>query len=82
MGRLLRIFTLLRDPRVAKLPRIGVLVAALYLIWPIDLMPDFMAPVFGYVDDAVLLWLSIRWLFKSRPELDKADATAATARRG
>jgi uncharacterized membrane protein YkvA (DUF1232 family) len=76
MGRLLRVLTLLRDPRVAKLPRIGVLVAVAYLIWPVDLLPDFMVPVFGYIDDAVLLWLSLRWLLKSRPELDRADAQA------
>lgn len=73
MARLLRVLALLRDPRVAKLPRFGVILAVAYLIWPIDVMPDFMVPVFGYLDDAVLLWLSLRWLLKSRPELDRAD---------
>lgn len=73
MGRLLRVLALMRDPRVGKLPRFAVVFAIAYLIWPIDVVPDFMAPVVGYLDDAVLLWASLRWLLKSRPELDRAD---------
>lgn len=73
MGRLLRVLALMRDPRVAKLPRFGVILAIAYLAWPVDVVPDFLVPVFGYIDDAVLLWLSLRWLLKSRPELDRSD---------
>jgi uncharacterized membrane protein YkvA (DUF1232 family) len=75
MSRLLRVLALMRDPRVAKLPRFAVIFAIAYLIWPIDVVPDFMAPVVGYLDDAVLLWVSLRWLLKSRPELDRTDIT-------
>lgn len=67
LGRLQRVLTLLRDPRVGRLPRFAVLVAVAYLLWPVDLLPDFLIPVGGYLDDAVLLWLSVRWLFKSDP---------------
>lgn len=73
-ARLARVVALLRDPRTPKLPRLLVLLACLYLIWPLDLLPDFMIPVAGFLDDAVFAWLSLRWLFK------KGDAPEAAAR--
>ena len=67
LDRLRRVVTLLRDPRVGKLPRYLVLLAVVYLISPVDFVPELLTPVFGYLDDAVLLWLSLRWLIKSDP---------------
>ena len=54
-----------RDPRAPKLPRFAVALAVAYLVWPVDLLPDFSIPVGGYVDDIALLWMSLRWLLKS-----------------
>ena len=65
MDQLRRIVALLRDPRTPKLPRLAL--AAAYLIWPADLMPDFLIPVAGYLDDLTFLWLAVRWLLKSAP---------------
>jgi uncharacterized membrane protein YkvA (DUF1232 family) len=67
MGRLRRAIALLADPRVRRLPRAAVLLAVLYTLVPVDLFPDFLVPVAGYLDDAVLLWLSLRWLTRSAP---------------
>ncbi len=67
LARVRRVAALLTDPRVKRLPRLAVVLAALYLIWPLDFFPDFLVPVAGYLDDAVLVWLSMRWLFKSVP---------------
>ena len=67
LARLRQAAALLTDPRVKKLPRFAVVFALAYLLWPVDLVPDFLVPVAGYLDDAVLLWLSMRWLFKSAP---------------
>ncbi|HET9315222.1 MAG TPA: YkvA family protein [Vicinamibacteria bacterium] len=67
LARLRRAAALLSDPRVKKLPRFAVLAALAYLIWPADLVPDFLVPIAGYLDDATLLWLSMRWLFRSGP---------------
>jgi uncharacterized membrane protein YkvA (DUF1232 family) len=80
-GRLQRVLALLRDPRVGRLPRFGVLAAAAYLLWPIDLLPDFLVPVGGYLDDAVLLWLSVRWLFKSDPSAASPSSVAPPLQR-
>lgn len=67
MDTLKRIAALLSDPRVKKLPRFAVLAAIAYLISPIDLVPDFVVPLVGWLDDATLVWLSLRWLLKSDP---------------
>ncbi len=54
---------LLADPRVPRRRKLvlGALVA--YLAMPIDLVPDFI-PVAGYLDDAVLVALALRYVLK------------------
>ena len=71
LDRLKRVTALLGDPRVAKLPRFAVLAAIAYLVSPVDLVPDFVIPLVGWLDDATLVWLSLRWLLKSDPEAPK-----------
>jgi uncharacterized membrane protein YkvA (DUF1232 family) len=41
------------DPRLPRAAKIALAAAALYLVSPVDLLPDFI-PFFGYVDDLVL----------------------------
>jgi uncharacterized membrane protein YkvA (DUF1232 family) len=65
--RLRRIVALLSDPRTPRLPRAAVILAVIYLIWPLDLMPDFLVPIVGYFDDLTLVWIALRWLLKSGP---------------
>jgi uncharacterized membrane protein YkvA (DUF1232 family) len=68
MDRLLRVLALLRDPRTPALPRIAVLLAVLYLISPVDLIPGSVMPVIGWLDDLTFVWLALRWLVKSSPD--------------
>jgi uncharacterized membrane protein YkvA (DUF1232 family) len=65
VDQLRRIVALLKDPRTPKLPRLALALAAAYLIWPADLLPDILIPVAGYLDDLTFIWLAIRWLLKS-----------------
>jgi uncharacterized membrane protein YkvA (DUF1232 family) len=69
--RIQRLLTLLRDPRVAKLPRFAVLAAGAYLLWPVDLLPELALPIVGWLDDATLIWMALRWLSKAGDEADK-----------
>jgi uncharacterized membrane protein YkvA (DUF1232 family) len=61
-ARLARVVALLKDPRT---PKLLVLAAALYMLWPLDLVPDFMVPVAGFLDDAMVWWFALRSLFKA-----------------
>lgn len=77
LTRLARVLTLLRDPRVGRLPRFAVIAAILYTLWPVDLLPDFMPPVVGWLDDATLVWLALRWLLRQDPAAGPPEAVAA-----
>ena len=56
----------LRHPAAPAWLKIGAAMIVLYLISPIDLIPDFI-PFVGVVDDLVLVPLAIRWLLKRLP---------------
>ena len=55
------LYGLLRDPRVAKLDKLLVGGAILYILTPIDLIPDFI-PFMGEVDDVFLLVTALQRL--------------------
>jgi len=48
------------DPKVPRRVRIWLIVLGVYLLSPIDLVPDFI-PVVGYADDAVIVALVLRF---------------------
>jgi uncharacterized membrane protein YkvA (DUF1232 family) len=63
---------LLRDPHVPRRSRLALGALLLYLVSPIDLIPDFL-PVIGQLDDALLIALVFRWLVRSAgPEAVRA----------
>ena len=67
----------LRHPAAPGWLKLGAALIALYLVSPIDLIPDVI-PVIGMVDDLVLVPLAIHWLLKVLPP---EIAQAVTARR-
>jgi uncharacterized membrane protein YkvA (DUF1232 family) len=67
----------LRHPDAPRWLKVGTAMIALYVISPIDLIPDVL-PVIGLMDDIVLVPLAIRWLLKRLPP----HIAQATAHRG
>jgi len=65
----------LRHPAAPGWLKIGAVMIVLYLVSPIDLIPDAI-PFVGAMDDLVLVPLAIRWLLKRLPP-DIAAAAAA-----
>lgn len=60
--RLLRLLAADHDlPRSVRWRLSAVIV---YLLLPLDLVPDFL-PVIGYADDAVVIALGLRWVVKA-----------------
>jgi uncharacterized membrane protein YkvA (DUF1232 family) len=51
----------------------------LYLVSPIDLIPDAL-PFFGVVDDLVIIPLAIRWLLNRLPPALRAEVDQRVAR--
>lgn len=56
----------LRHPDAPGWLKFGIALIALYVLSPIDLIPDVL-PVIGMVDDLVLVPLAIRWLLNRLP---------------
>ena len=70
-----RLWFALRHPAAPGWLKIGAALIVLYVVSPIDLIPDFI-PGIGFLDDAVLVPLAIRWLLNRLPaELRQASAS-------
>lgn len=64
----------LRHPDAPGWLKLGTGLIVLYVLSPIDLIPDVI-PFIGMVDDLVLVPLAIRWLLKRLPpEVARASA--------
>jgi uncharacterized membrane protein YkvA (DUF1232 family) len=58
--------TLRRDPAVPRRAKIALLVAVVWVLSPIDLLPEFL-PVIGPLDDVVAVVLLLRYAGRSIP---------------
>ena len=63
----------LRHPGTPGWFNLGVALLGLYLVSPIDLLPDAI-PFIGVVDDLVLIPLCLRWLLRRLPPHVLRDA--------
>jgi uncharacterized membrane protein YkvA (DUF1232 family) len=55
-----------RDPRVPRRAKIAVMVAVLWVLSPIDLIPEFL-PVIGPLDDVIVVALLLRYAARTVP---------------
>jgi uncharacterized membrane protein YkvA (DUF1232 family) len=55
-----------RDPRVPRRAKIAVAIAALWVLSPVDLIPEFL-PVIGPLDDVIVVALMLRYAARSVP---------------
>jgi uncharacterized membrane protein YkvA (DUF1232 family) len=55
-----------RDPRVPRRAKIAVMAALLWVLSPIDLIPEFL-PVIGPLDDIIVVALLLRYAARSVP---------------
>ena len=62
-----------RDPRVPRSAKIAVAIAAIWVVSPIDLIPEFL-PVIGPFDDVVVVVLVLRYVARRVPREAIADA--------
>src|SRR3954466_15301201 len=66
----------LRHPAAPAWLKVGTALIVLYVLSPIDLIPDVL-PVIGVVDDLIIVPLAIRWLLARLP----AEIAAAAEQR-
>jgi len=75
----LTLFAALSDPQMPRGLKAGVLALVLYVLSPIDLLPDF-ALMLGWADDLALLIVGIPWLASRLPEAVRERARLRVAR--
>ena len=68
-----------RDPRVPRRAKIAVAFAGLWVLSPIDLIPEFL-PVIGPLDDVVVVALALRYAARQVPRAALEEAWAGDPR--
>ncbi len=74
-GDAMALWRALRHPLSPGWLKLGALGLVIYVLSPIDLIPDFV-PFLGVVDDIVLIPLAIRFLLGRLPAVVRADIGA------
>ncbi len=65
--------TLRKDPAVPRRAKVALLVAVVWVVSPIDLLPEFL-PVIGPLDDVVAVILLLRYAARSIPRQTLLEA--------
>lgn len=68
-----------RSPDVPRKAKIALLIAVLWVISPIDLLPEFL-PVIGPLDDVIAVVLLLRYAARSIPRASLLEAWPADPR--
>ena len=68
-----------RDERVPRRVKVALVIAALWLLSPIDLIPEFL-PVIGPLDDIVVIALALRYAARRVPPVALVEAWPAERR--
>ncbi|WP_313301767.1 DUF1232 domain-containing protein [Diaphorobacter sp.] len=63
---LLLAWAVLRDPRAPKAAKVATVLAALYVVSPVDFVSDFI-PILGWLDDGLIAYLLLQVAFKFLP---------------
>ena len=76
MLRLIRAYAEGQYPEVSESTLVVIIAAIIYLVNPLDVIPDAL-PALGFLDDATVIALAVR---RSRPALDDFMAWEISAR--
>lgn len=68
-----RLWFALRHPAAPGWLKVGTALIVLYLLSPVDLVPDAI-PLLGIVDDLVIIPFAIRWLLSRLPAHIREEA--------
>ena len=63
IGRARALYRYFRDPAASVIGKLFVLLALVYVISPVDAIPDVL-PVVGWLDDVGVMSLAVAWMWK------------------
>jgi uncharacterized membrane protein YkvA (DUF1232 family) len=77
IGRVRALVRYFRDREASILGKLFVLAAVVYVISPVDLIPDAF-PVIGWLDDMGVMSLAVAWMWKVVGRYREAPQLAST----
>lgn len=77
VGRARALVRYFRDPSASFLGKLFVLAAVVYVILPVDLIPD--VPLIGWLDDLGVMALAVGWMWKVVARYREVPETAGRA---
>jgi uncharacterized membrane protein YkvA (DUF1232 family) len=87
IGRVRALVRYFRDREASILGKLFVLAAVIYVISPVDLIPDAF-PVIGWLDDMGVMSLAVAWMWKvvgryrEAPQLESRASRVQRVQRG
>jgi uncharacterized membrane protein YkvA (DUF1232 family) len=79
IGRARALYRYFRDPAASLVGKAFVMLALVYVISPVDAIPDVL-PVVGWLDDIGVMSLAVAWMWKVVGRYREAPALPETAR--
>jgi uncharacterized membrane protein YkvA (DUF1232 family) len=68
-----------RDPRAPKGPKVLAVIALLYVLSPVDLLPEVFVPLVGWLDDLGVATIAASWLASVAVRYENEQAPQAPA---
>jgi uncharacterized membrane protein YkvA (DUF1232 family) len=68
------LYGFIKDPSADWKPKVAIILAVGYLIWPIDLVPD-LVPIIGWLDDIGVTTLATAYLLYAANEYAQSKST-------
>ena len=79
IGRARALVRYFRDPAASIFGKLFVLAAVVYVICPVDLIPD--VPIVGWLDDIGVMGVAVAWMWKVVGRYREAPAPATVDER-
>ena len=64
---ILMVWAMLRNPAAPMAAKITAILAAVYVLSPVDLIPDVL-PILGWLDDGIIAYVLVKLAFKFLPK--------------
>jgi uncharacterized membrane protein YkvA (DUF1232 family) len=78
IGRARALVRYFRDPAASLLGKVFVFATVLYVLSPVDLIPDAI-PIVGWLDDVGVMSLAVAWMWKVVARYRDASTVASGA---
>ena len=79
IGRARALYRYFRDPAASLIGKAFVMLALVYVISPVDAIPD-VVPLVGWLDDLGVMSLAVAWMWKVVGRYREVPALPAVAR--